>query len=701
MDRGGYDRAGMRHLPNIQVRTEEIKEIVLGLNSQPYSMGMTLVTFDEKSPDELLTLLREVITRLDSQPIDLKEDQGEGAFKLSEFLKVLNYPGNFDNDFQRGLASGDKKFIYPVLHYILTRLSQMQQRAYLGRYLANVYVPEDILVEDDMKLAYQEYKELQAQFQVVHQELEQQRTQALPPQELKKNIDQLEQEKEQLVTKISRLKAKFVGNEEFQQLLEATSKLRKEQEEEAMLNEKLREQQQQLEWCEGNLLASQQRLLDVRKVTASDISAQEMLKLLKADVKKNREFCNERIGRELTEKVKRLEQVEQLLNEPIVNQKDLDDISNDLRLLQREVQLLDEKATHSKNPEDDKLSVYKQQASLISKKKEKELEKLKTLEQEASKMEKKMNQKEKEYENVKGGNKFVSRDELAKYAQALRVKKATFEQLKSQLKDIRNEITIVTRTEQLLKGKADDEMKIMMAIEREHGIEGFGEYKEALEQVSSMKQDIDLKKGTTLEEISKVVAEINYRITESRAKISPIIEETKKARTKLKDINVVYDAKKADYDREFSSIEAEKIKLEEETAQLLEETTAQESKYHILSTKLQLAESQLKRLTIEQSCRAGEKKFSSEFTSLLENYNWKLQQQNKLISELRNHQKSLKENHENSSKQVKMFSDLRKLLAIKVRVIDDEVGDKRHALRGKDLGGDIGVGGVNRLILGD
>ena len=48
-----------------------------------------------------------------------------------------------------------------------------------------------------------------------------------------------------------------------------------------------------------------------------------------------------------------------------------------------------------------------------------------------------------------------------------------------------------------------------------------------------------------------------------------------------------------------------------------------------------------------------------------------------------------------------MFSDLRKLLAIKVRVIDDEVGDKRHALRGKDLGGDIGVGGVNRLILGD
>ena len=114
-------------------------------------------------------------------------------------------------------------------------------------------------------------------------------------------------------------------------------------------------------------------MLDARKVTASDISAQEMLKLIKAEVKKNREFCNERIGRELTEKVKRLEQVEQLINEPVVTQSDVESLNNDVRVLQREVQLLEEKANNSKNPEDDKLSVYKQQAALISKKKEKEL----------------------------------------------------------------------------------------------------------------------------------------------------------------------------------------------------------------------------------------------------------------------------------------------------------------------------------------
>lgn len=702
MDRFGYERAGgLRHLPNIQVKAEEIKEIVQGLNSPPYSMGMTLVAFDEKSPEELLSLLREVIQRLDTQPIDLKEESEGSVYKLTEFLKVLNYPGNFDADFQRGLASGDKKYVYPVLHHILTRLPQMQQRAYLGRFLANIYVPDEFLVEDDMKYAYQEYKELQAQFQVVHQEIEGQRSQALPPHELKKNIDQLEQEKEQLVTKISKLKVKFVGKEDFQQLLEATSKLRKEQEEEAMLNEKLREQQQHLEWCEGNLLAAQQRLLDARKVSASSISAQEMLKLLKTEVKKNREFCNERIGRELTEKLKRLEAVEQLLNEPAVTQGDLDSLTGDVRQLQREVQLLEDKANNSKNPEDDKLSVYKQQAAAISKKKEKVLETLKNLEQEESKLEKKMASKEKEYESKKGGNKFVSRDELAKYAQVLRQKKTQYELLKNQLKDIRNELTIVTRTEQLLKAKAEEETKIMMAIEREHGIEGFGEFKEALEHVSSMKQEIDIKKGATLEEISKVVAEINYRITESRAKISPLIEETKRARNKLKDLNVDYDAKKAVYDKELSSLETEKNRLDEDINTLMEETTAQETKYHLLYTKIQLSDAQLNRVKSEQACRNGEKKFSSEFNSLKENYDNKSQQQTKLLAELRNVQKNLKENHEFSSKQVKMFADLKKLLAIRAGVVEEEVGDKSKALRGRDLGGDVGVGGVNRLVLGD
>jgi hypothetical protein len=61
----------------------------------------------------------------------------------------------------------------------------------------------------------------------VHQGVESLRAESMNPSDLKKEITQLEQEKEQLLTKINLFKNK--GNrEDFQALLEATSKLRKE-----------------------------------------------------------------------------------------------------------------------------------------------------------------------------------------------------------------------------------------------------------------------------------------------------------------------------------------------------------------------------------------------------------------------------------------------------------------------------------------
>lgn len=66
------------------------------------------------------------------------------------------------------------------------------------------------------------------------------RQESMNPTELKKEITQLEQEKDQLLTKINLFKNKS-NKEDFQALLEATSKLRKEQEQDAKLSEKERE----------------------------------------------------------------------------------------------------------------------------------------------------------------------------------------------------------------------------------------------------------------------------------------------------------------------------------------------------------------------------------------------------------------------------------------------------------------------------
>jgi intraflagellar transport protein 81 len=95
-------------------------------------------------------------------------------------------------------------------------------------------------VDEEMQETFQAYKDLQAEFQATHQNVDQMRQESMNPTELKKEITQLEQEKDQLLTKINLFKNKS-NKEDFQALLEATSKLRKEQEQDAKLSEKERE----------------------------------------------------------------------------------------------------------------------------------------------------------------------------------------------------------------------------------------------------------------------------------------------------------------------------------------------------------------------------------------------------------------------------------------------------------------------------
>lgn len=76
------------------------------------------------------------------------------------------------------------------------------------------------------------------------------RSESMNPSDLKKEISQLEQEKEQLLTKINLFKTKS-NKQDFQALLEATSKLRKEQEQDAKLSEKERELSNMIEFYES------------------------------------------------------------------------------------------------------------------------------------------------------------------------------------------------------------------------------------------------------------------------------------------------------------------------------------------------------------------------------------------------------------------------------------------------------------------
>lgn len=120
-------------------------------------------------------------------------------------------------------------------------------------------IPDEFMVDEEVREAHQQYKQLQAEFTASHQNVEMLRQESMSPAQLKKEIEQLGAEKEQLVTKINLFKD---TEKDFAELLEATSMLRKEQENEAKYVEKTHEQRNQLDFCEQNLFNTKHRVME-------------------------------------------------------------------------------------------------------------------------------------------------------------------------------------------------------------------------------------------------------------------------------------------------------------------------------------------------------------------------------------------------------------------------------------------------------
>lgn len=54
----------------------------------------------------------------------------------------------FRSTFRQGLVIGSKPVIYPVLHWLLQRSSELKKRAYLARFLIKLEVPSEFLQDE-------------------------------------------------------------------------------------------------------------------------------------------------------------------------------------------------------------------------------------------------------------------------------------------------------------------------------------------------------------------------------------------------------------------------------------------------------------------------------------------------------------------------------------------------------------------------
>lgn len=74
--------------------------------------------------------------------------------------------------FQTGIIDGEKKVLYPVLSFILTRFPQLKKRAYVAKFLLPIDVPLELSSDPTIIDLLVNYRNLQNNFKETHKSLE-------------------------------------------------------------------------------------------------------------------------------------------------------------------------------------------------------------------------------------------------------------------------------------------------------------------------------------------------------------------------------------------------------------------------------------------------------------------------------------------------------------------------------------------------
>lgn len=666
---------------------EKISFIVDALNHPPFNKGISTMTeLDSKTGGELLDLVCEIVVAVDSEQEGIfKEPLDFRISRIMAFLTVMkfNIPEDQMEDFQNLLYSGDKDIIYTIMHWCLSKFDHLSKRAYLARFLMPLDIPAEFLNDDLIVDLQQRLKELQTEFKEVHKAAEQVRASGVKPSDLKQEIIQLENDRTQLQNKIQKMKKDMnVDEDRLQEMLRATSALRKEQENEVMNHERLREHRRAAQETEMRYSDASRRLQELKSSGIQSQSAEQILSKLSQDVKELQDR-RDGIERVIAEREMHLEKLQSWDNaDRPATEDDVQFKRDQVHELEDTVASLTERLDGAVE-RNTKLVVSRQASAMAMRKLREREEEADTLQEEARRLERQIEEKEAEIrqrqqaEMQGGGAGRISKAELKKYGQAVKEKIDVYKRMREELAGMRNELVVLQRTESILRSRDANLEQFLTDLEKQKGVEvrgdgfaerqetglylkcavlcrcvfvfamllqGYRETQRALIEMTEKTAEIDQLKGATLEDISAMVESITREFKNKQQQLQPLIAELKSVRQEYLDVESQYQEKKLSYEKVAVGLDMEKQSLEKDCTQFQDECLREESRYHQLQNLISISKIRLARVEQEKKWQAGQGRLMRDFASLKELYANKLAQQDQLTKQLRKRQKELKEN---------------------------------------------------------
>ncbi|GFU18327.1 intraflagellar transport protein 81 homolog [Trichonephila clavipes] len=653
--------------------SEQIKFIIQELNKEPYNKKFNLISFDSLRTDNLLQIVNDVFAEVDPKmKMDVRaEDPEQMVLKSLNFLKVLKYkpPETMDlSDFRQGLVTGEKSVIYHILEWILRRTPELKKRAYLAQFLMKIELPPDIEGDADIMELYEQYENVIEEFKEVHKQFEALKSSGFSTQEIRKDLEHMEEERDQLIKKIDRLKMKVESHPNVEAMLSVAKNLREERDLSENLNRQKMEQRNALTHAEQKIQRLNQQLKEL-KLSSLGATPETLVQKLEESIKVNSYLVKEKLPKEIATQKKYITDLQKIISQPALSRADLDQINNKIQEVNNEIHDFIENRMRNNNPIDDKLSLFRQQVSILAHKKERAAEELNAARAQLSELQTQLEAKK--IDNKTGEGEFLKGDEFKRYVNKLRGKSNIYKKKRQEMAELKTECGILSRTVDILQQKEAALSKTLAQLEMQKGVSGFHSAQDELEKVSSMKAELDERKGQTLEEMSVMVQKLNIKIAEKKARLAPVIKELRPLRQQCQDMSFEYEQKKQAYDSCALGLESNISKIEQEVNAYKEEITEAEHLYHTLNVKIQMLEKQNERVAEEiksyVSSDAADKK-----KSIREQYNKNIQEQEAKTKILRELQKEVKDNQAYNEKQMQMWSNLQKLLECKKKCQEEE-----------------------------
>uniref|UniRef100_UPI0037E727C5 intraflagellar transport protein 81 homolog n=1 Tax=Semicossyphus pulcher TaxID=241346 RepID=UPI0037E727C5 len=675
--------------------SEQLKFIVEQLNKDPFKKNFNLITFDSLEPMQLLQILNDVLAEIDpKQAIDIREEMPEQTIKrMCSLLGMLKYkpPGNLSDvsSFRQGLVTGSKPVVHPILHWLLQKVPELKKRAYLARFLVKLDVPAEFLQDDVINDTYHQYEELVEGFKTYHRECEQLRTSGFSTAEIRKDISAMEEEKDQLIKRVERLKKRVESVSNHQRMLEQARQLRVEKEREESLSHQKQEQKNQLFQAEQRLQRSKQQLKDLRQA-AADANPESLMKRLEEEIKINSYMVSEKLPKELEGMRRTVQYLQKIASEPAMGQADLQELEDKIKGADSQINQLIEKRMMRNDPMDDKLTLNRQQASIIIRKKESKAEELQEAREELAAAERELRQRNSQAQGP-DGEEVIRGDELKRVVVKLRSKGTVYKKKRQEMAELIAEYGVLQRTEEILKQRHETVQQKLQTLEAEKGISGYSNTQEELERVSAIKSELDEKKGRTLDDMSEMVKKLNLMIVEKKSALAPIIKELRSLRQGCQELSQEHEQKKEQYESCTAGLESNRSKLEQEVKALREETAQEENRYHYINSMSEIIEMQIQRAAEEMKAYVSSDPQERK-KAIREVYMKNISEQELLGKKLREKQKIVREGHAANMEQMTMWRDLEQLMECKRQCFI-------RAQSQASIGQVIQEGGEDRLVL--